>query len=56
MMPLLKHLKMIILIEDTCDEVDDAYKDDRGSWWELDSDDDATNRQSGKLSGLSVNR
>lgn len=44
-------------IEDTtCDEVDDAYKDDRGSWWELDSDDDATNRQSGKLSGLSVNR
>ena len=44
-------------IEDTtCDEVDDAYKDDRGSWWELDSDDDATTRQSGKLSGLSVNR
>ena len=43
-------------IEDTCDEVDDAYKDDRGSWWELDSDDDATNGQSGKLSDLYVNR
>ncbi|CAL0320410.1 unnamed protein product [Lupinus luteus] len=26
-------------IEDICDEVDDAYKDDGGAWWELDSDD-----------------
>ncbi|TKY47798.1 hypothetical protein E2542_SST29859 [Spatholobus suberectus] len=42
-------------IEDTCDEVDDDYKDDRGSWWELDSD-DVTNGQPGKLSDLSVNR
>ena len=33
--------------EDTCDEVDDVYKDDRGSWWELDSDNDVTKRQSG---------
>ncbi|KAK7306383.1 hypothetical protein VNO77_44320 [Canavalia gladiata] len=42
-------------IEDICDEVDDAYKDDKGSWWELDSDDDVTNGQSRKLSILSVN-
>jgi len=33
--------------EDTCDEVDDVYKDDRGSWWELDSDNDVTKGQSG---------
>ncbi|KAK7311431.1 hypothetical protein RJT34_09568 [Clitoria ternatea] len=35
-------------IEDFSDEADDAYKDDKGSWWELDSeddDDDITNRQ-----------
>ncbi|XP_061338739.1 uncharacterized protein LOC133285512 [Gastrolobium bilobum] len=31
------------IIEDICDEVDDAYKDDKGSWWELDTDDDVTN-------------
>jgi len=33
--------------EDTCDEVDDVYKVDRGSWWELDSDNDVTKGQSG---------
>ncbi|XP_020211716.1 uncharacterized protein LOC109796454 [Cajanus cajan] len=43
-------------IEDTCGEVDDDYKDDRCSWWELDSEDDVSNRQPGKSSGLSVNR
>lgn len=37
-------------IEDICDDVDDDYKDDKGSWWELDSNDDVTNEQSRKLS------
>jgi hypothetical protein len=26
-------------IEDIFNDVDDDYKDDRGAWWELDSDD-----------------
>lgn len=26
-------------IEDICDHIDDDYKDDRGPWWKLDSDD-----------------
>ncbi|KAK7280846.1 hypothetical protein RIF29_08375 [Crotalaria pallida] len=44
-------------IKDFCDEVDDdVYKDDKGAWWELDSDDDDTSRQSGKVSILSVTR
>lgn len=43
-------------IEDSCDEIDDAYKDDTGAWWELDSDDNDTKKQSGKLSVLSVTR
>ncbi|KAK7306411.1 hypothetical protein VNO77_44350 [Canavalia gladiata] len=30
-------------IKDICDEVDDAYKDDKSFWWELDSDDAVTN-------------
>ncbi|XP_058781624.1 uncharacterized protein LOC131655836 isoform X1 [Vicia villosa] len=31
-------------IEDICNEIDNDYKDDRGSWWKLDSDDnDVTN-------------
>ncbi|QCE13068.1 hypothetical protein DEO72_LG11g61 [Vigna unguiculata] len=43
-------------IQDTSDEVDDVYKDDRGSWWELDSDNDVTEGQSDKLSDLSVHK
>lgn len=26
-------------IEDICDDIDDDYKDDKGPWWKLDSDD-----------------
>ncbi|KAJ1410488.1 Zinc finger C2H2-type [Sesbania bispinosa] len=40
-------------MEDICDEVDDDYKDDRGSWWELDYDNVTTR---GKLSIVSVSR
>ncbi|XP_027336849.1 uncharacterized protein LOC113850486 [Abrus precatorius] len=43
-------------MDDICGEADDAHKDDKGSWWELDSDDDVPNGQSSKLSILSVNR
>ncbi|KAE9607968.1 hypothetical protein Lal_00003704 [Lupinus albus] len=43
-------------IEDICDQVDDAYKDDGGAWWELDSDHVDINNQPHKASSLSVTR
>ncbi|MED6122348.1 hypothetical protein PIB30_038925 [Stylosanthes scabra] len=35
-------------IEDICDDVHDDYKDDRGSWWELDSDENVPNERQEK--------
>ncbi|XP_016182829.2 uncharacterized protein LOC107624869, partial [Arachis ipaensis] len=35
-------------IEGVCDDVDDDYKDDGGSWWELDSNENVTNEQARK--------
>ena len=43
-------------IDDICNDIDDDYKDDRGAWWELDSDEDVTNENTGKLSILSMTR
>ncbi|XP_057456308.1 uncharacterized protein LOC130747388 [Lotus japonicus] len=43
-------------IIDIGDEVDDDHEDDRGSWWELDSDDDVSTGQLDKLSTMSVRR